>query len=137
MTPAQHWRDRLRESLLSARKSRDTTRDTTRVTAIRSALSAIDNAETPQADQTDTRIGGAIAGAVSGVGSTEVARRALSDAEIRGLIQAEVDERLTAADEYIANGRHERASELQSQAAVLTRALSQPNAGGCLSPVAR
>lgn len=121
MTPAQQWRDRLRESLLSARKSRDTTR----VTAVRSALSAIDNAETPQADHTDTRIGGAIAGAVSGVGATEAARRALSDAEIRGLIQAEVDERLTAADEYIANGRHERASDLQSQAAVLARVLSQ------------
>ncbi|MGW4095263.1 glutamyl-tRNA amidotransferase [Mycobacterium sp. NPDC004974] len=121
MTPAQHWRDRLRESLLSARKSRDATS----VTAIRSALSAIDNAETPQADQTDTRIGGPIAGAVSGVGSTEVARRALSDAEIRGLIQTEVDERLTAADQYIANGHHQRAADLQSEASVLTQVLSQ------------
>ncbi|WP_166903956.1 glutamyl-tRNA amidotransferase [Mycobacterium sp. DL440] len=119
MTPAQHWRDRLRESLLSARKSRDTIS----TAAIRSALSAIDNAETPRADQTDTRIGGSIAGAVSGVGSTEVARRALSDAEIRGLIQAEVDERLTAADEYNANGHHERASDLRSQAAVLSQTL--------------
>ncbi|WP_135453480.1 glutamyl-tRNA amidotransferase [Mycobacterium sp. DL99] len=121
MTPAQHWRDRLRESLLSARKSRDATS----VTAIRSALSAIDNAETPHADQTDTRIGGPIAGAVSGVGSTEVARRALSDAEIRGLIQTEVDERLTAADQYIANGHHERAADLQSEATVLAQMLSQ------------
>ncbi|MDF3338786.1 glutamyl-tRNA amidotransferase [Mycolicibacterium septicum] len=121
MTPAQHWRDHLRESLLAARKSRDTVG----VTAIRSALSAIDNAETPQADQTDTRIGGAIAGAVVGVGSTEVARRTLSDAEIRDLIQAEVDERLTAADEYIAHGHHERAADLQSQAAVLTQVLGQ------------
>ncbi|TVX98056.1 glutamyl-tRNA amidotransferase [Mycolicibacterium porcinum] len=120
MTPAELWRDRLREPLLSARKARDTIS----TAAIRSALSAIDNAETPQADQTDTRIGGAIAGAVSGVGSTEVARRVLSDAEIRSLIQAEVDERLTAADEYIANGHHERAADLQSEAAVLTRVLS-------------
>ena len=121
MTPAQHWRDRLRESLLSARKSRDTAG----VAAIRSALSAIDNAETPQADQTDTRIGGPIAGAVSGVGSTEVARKILSDAEIRDLIRAEVDERLSAADQYTANGRLERASDLRSQAAVLTQVLSQ------------
>jgi len=121
MTPAQHWRDHLRESLLSARKSRDTAS----VTAIRSALSAIDNAETPQADQTDTRIGGAIAGAVSGVGSTEVARRTLSDGEIRGLIQAEVDERLTAADQYIANGHRQRAADLQAQAAILTQVLGQ------------
>ncbi|MGA5545673.1 glutamyl-tRNA amidotransferase [Mycobacterium sp. NPDC051198] len=121
MTPAELWRDRLRESLQSARKARDTIS----TAAVRSALSAIDNAETPQADQTDTRIGGTIAGAVSGVGSTEVARRVLSDEEVRDLIQAEVDERLSAANEYIANGHHERASELQSEAAVLTRVLGQ------------
>ncbi|MEV0674782.1 glutamyl-tRNA amidotransferase [Mycobacterium sp. NPDC050441] len=121
MTPAHHWRDRLRQSLLAARKSRDT--DT--VSAIRSALSAIDNAETPQADQTDTRTGGPIAGAVSGVGSTEVARRELSNAEIRSLIQAEIDERLTAAEQYNANGHQSRAWSLQSQAAVLNEMLSQ------------
>ncbi|MFV8241648.1 glutamyl-tRNA amidotransferase [Mycolicibacterium peregrinum] len=125
MTPAELWRDRLRESLLSARKARDTNR----TAAIRSALSAIDNAETPQADQTDTRIGGAIAGAVSGVGSTEVARRVLSDDEVRDLLRAEIDERLSAASGYIANGHHERASELQSQAAVLAQVLGQPQEG--------
>ncbi|MGV0784582.1 hypothetical protein [Mycolicibacterium peregrinum] len=125
MTPAELWRDRLRESLLSARKARDTNR----TAAIRSALSAIDNAETPQADQTDTRIGGAIAGAVSGVGSTEVARRVLSDDEVRDLLRAEIDERLSAASGYIANGHHERASELQSQAAVLAQVLGQPPEG--------
>ena len=125
MTPAELWRDRLRESLLSARKARDTNR----TAAIRSALSAIDNAETPQADQTDTRIGGAIAGAVSGVGSTEVARRVLSDDEVRDLLRAEIDERLSAASGYIANGHHERASELRSQAAVLAQVLGQPQEG--------
>ncbi|OCB09106.1 glutamyl-tRNA amidotransferase [Mycolicibacterium porcinum] len=119
MTPAQHWRDRLRESLLAARKSRDTVS----VTAIRSALSAIDNAETPQADQTDTRIGGAIAGAVSGVGSTEVARRVLSDAEIRSLIQAEVDERASAADQFDAAGHPKRAAGLRQEIATLRRLL--------------
>ncbi|MGV0814095.1 glutamyl-tRNA amidotransferase [Mycolicibacterium boenickei] len=123
MTPAELWRTRLRESLLSARKSRDTTS----VAAIRSALSAIDNAETPLADQTDTRTGGAIAGAVSGLGSTEMARRVLSDDEVRDLIQAEVDERLTAAGEYIAGGHHSRAADLKSQAAVLTEMLVQPS----------
>ncbi|MCG7609166.1 MULTISPECIES: glutamyl-tRNA amidotransferase [Mycobacterium] len=121
MTPAELWRDRLRESLLSARKARDTNR----TAAIRSALSAIDNAETPRADQTDTRIGGPIAGAVSGVGSTEVARRALGDTEIRALIRAEVDERLTAADQYLAHGHRERAADLRSQATVLRQVLDQ------------
>ncbi|WP_066902938.1 glutamyl-tRNA amidotransferase [Mycolicibacterium houstonense] len=121
MTPAELWRERLRRSLLSARKSRDATG----VTAIRSALSAIDNAETPQPDQTDTRTGEAIAGAVSGVGSTEMARRVLSDDEVRVLIRAEIDERLVAADQYSANGHLDRASELLSQADVLTRLLGQ------------
>ncbi|MDG5768671.1 glutamyl-tRNA amidotransferase [Mycolicibacterium fortuitum] len=125
MTPAELWRENLRRSLLSARKARDTTS----ITAIRSALSAIDNAETPLPDQTDTRTGGPIAGAVSGLGSTEVARRVLSDREIRGLIQAEADERLAAAAEYIANGHDSRASDLQSQAAVLTRLLGQTPEG--------
>ncbi len=119
MTPAQLWREKLRESLLAARKSRDASS----VTAIRSALSAIDNAETPQPDQTDTRTGGTIAGAVSGVGSTEVARRVLTEDAVRDLIQAEVDERLTAAGQYIANGHPDRASDLQAQAIVLTRLL--------------
>ena len=125
MTPAELWRENLRRSLLSARKARDTNR----TAAIRSALSAIDNAETPQADQTDTRIGGAIAGAVSGAGSTEVARRVLSDDEVRDLLRAEIDERLSAASGYIANGHHERASELRSQAAVLAQVLGQPQEG--------
>ncbi|MGV0739044.1 glutamyl-tRNA amidotransferase [Mycobacterium syngnathidarum] len=121
MTPAQRWRDQLRESLLSARKSRDAAG----VAALRSALSAIDNAETPRAHQTDTRIGGPIAGAVSGVGSTEVARRTLGDAEIRALIQAEIDERLTAADQYLEHGHRERAADLRSQATVLRQVLDQ------------
>lgn len=119
MTPALHWRDTLRRSLLSARKLRDTAR----VAALRSALSAIDNAETPHAVTLATLPDGPIAGAVSGLGTTEVARRVLSDAEIRELIQSEVDERLDAADEYIVNGYHVRASDLRSQAAVLTQAL--------------
>ena len=119
MTSAQQWRDRLRRSLLAARKSRDTTS----VTAIRSALSAIDNAETPCPDRTDARTGGVIAGAVSGVGSTESARRVLTEDEIRTLIQAEIDERLTAANQYRVSGHPQRASALTAQAEVLAQLL--------------
>lgn len=119
MKPAQHWRDTLRRSLLSARKLRDTAR----VAAVRSALSAIDNAETPHAVTLGTLPDGPIAGAACGLGATEVARRVLSDADIRDLIQGEIDERLEAADEYVVNGYHVRASDLRSQAAVLVQAL--------------
>ncbi|BBX35903.1 GatB/YqeY [Mycolicibacterium mageritense DSM 44476 = CIP 104973] len=119
MTPAHHWRERLRQGLLSARKLRDTAR----IAALRSALSAIDNAETPAAVHLATLPDGPIAGAACGLGSTEVDRRVLTDAEIRDLIQTEIDERLQAADEYIVNGYHGRASDLRSQAAVLAQAL--------------
>ncbi|MGV9800759.1 glutamyl-tRNA amidotransferase [Mycobacterium sp. NPDC003449] len=118
MTPAAQWRDTLRQSLLSARKNRDTGT----VSALRSALSAIDNAETPDHGDLDVA-SGPIAGAVTGVGAAEVARRELSDADIRGLIQAEIDERLTAAGQYVSGGHHERAAELRTQVAVLRQLL--------------
>lgn len=119
MTPAQQWRDTLRESLLAARKARDTTR----VAALRCALSAIDNAETPDAVTLDGRTDGPVAGALSGLGAGEVARRELTDVEIRDLIQHEIDERLAAADQYTAGGHHPQAADLRSQAEVLTQAL--------------
>jgi hypothetical protein len=56
--PAAHWREKLRPLLLAARKERDATR----VSALRSALSAIDNAETPDAGHLDVPTGGTIAG---------------------------------------------------------------------------
>lgn len=117
MTPAQQWRDRLRESLPTALKARDTAR----VVAIRSALSAIDNAEA--CDAVPVATAGPIAGAASGLYAAEAARRVLSERDIRDLIQLEIDGRLSAADEYIANGYHVRASDLRSQAAVLGQTL--------------
>ncbi|MCV7155932.1 hypothetical protein [Mycolicibacterium brisbanense] len=119
MTPAQHWRDTLRRGLMSARKARGTPR----VVALRSALSAIDNAEAPQVAAVAAYSAGPFAASVPGLGATEVARLELSDAEIRRLIESEVDERLSAADEFVAAGYHVRAAELRSQAAVLVQAL--------------
>jgi uncharacterized protein YqeY len=112
---AQRWRQRLRDELLSARKSRDTVR----VSAVRSALSAIDNAETPDGVDLDAPSSGTIAGGVVGLGAAEVARRVLSDAEIRELVHTEIDERLTAARDFTAGGRTERAAMLRAEAAVL------------------
>jgi uncharacterized protein YqeY len=110
------WRARLREALLAARKDRDSTR----VSALRSALSAIDNAETPDGAQLDAPSSGAIANAVVGLGAAEVARRELSDAQIRELVRAEVDERMTAAQDFTAAGHMERAARLCTEAAVLS-----------------
>ena len=114
--PADEWRTRLRSALLAARKDRDTTR----TSALRSALAAIDNAETPDGVQLDAPSSGTIAGGVVGLGAAEVARRQLSDEQIRELLRAEVDERLSAADEFTAGGQAERATTLWEEAGVLT-----------------
>jgi uncharacterized protein len=114
--PADEWRTKLRGALLTARKDRDSTR----TSALRSALSAIDNAETPDAARVDGASSGTIAGAVTGLGGAEVARRQLSDEQIRALLSAEVDERLTAADDFAAGGHAERATTLREEAAVIT-----------------
>jgi uncharacterized protein len=114
MTAAQHWRRTLRDALLAARKDRDSTR----VSALRSALSAIDNAETPDDARVDAPSSGTIAGGVVGL-AAEVARRELSDAEIRELLRAEVDERLAAARQIDAS-HTELAATLRAGAAVLT-----------------
>lgn len=119
MAPAQHWRDTLRRGLMSARKARDTPR----VVALRSALSVIDNAEAPEVATVSACTAGPFAASVPGVGATEVARLELSDTEIRLLIESEIDERLSAADEFVTAGYHVRAAELRSQAAVLVQTL--------------
>jgi hypothetical protein len=119
MTPAQHWRDRLRQGLMSARKARDTPR----VVALRSALSAIDNAEAPAVTPVAAYAGRPFAQSVPGLGATEVARLELSDTEIRLLIESDIDERLSAADQFVAAGYHVRAADLRSQAAVLVQTL--------------
>ena len=110
--PAAHWRQTLRAQLLAARKDRDATR----VSALRSALSAIDNAETPDVD---VPAAGAIAASAAGLGAAEVQRRVLTEAEIRTLLRAEVDERLGAAEQMAGGGHSERASTVRAEAAVL------------------
>ncbi|WP_234834695.1 GatB/YqeY domain-containing protein [Mycolicibacterium stellerae] len=113
--PAETWRTLVRASLLAARKKRDSTR----ATALRSVLSAIDNAETPETVVPPGRASGAIAGAVAGLGSTEVTRRELSEEQIRDLVRSEIAERRSAADQFTAGGHAERAAALRAEMAVL------------------
>ena len=116
VTAAQIWRTTLRDALLAARKERDTTR----VAALRSALSAIDNAETPDGAEVDAPASAEIAGAVVGLGASEIARRELSDAQIRDLLRVEVEERLAAARQVRVGGHTERAAMLRAEAKVIT-----------------
>ncbi|MEZ0049090.1 uncharacterized protein YqeY [Mycobacterium sp. MAA66] len=115
--PAVRWRTTLRDQLLIARKARATVR----TAALRSALSAIDNAETPDIIVPKA---GAIADSASGLGAAEVTRRSLTDVEIRALIQTEIDERHSAAMTLLAAGHHDRVEQLGAEAAALADLLN-------------
>lgn len=110
-------RGRLRAELRVAMKARDTAA----VAALRSTLGAIDNAEAvapaagPAPDESP------IAGASVGVGSSEVARRELSEADVTAIVADEVRGLRAAAAEYTAAGRPEHAADVAHQATLLER----------------
>jgi uncharacterized protein len=110
-------RDRLRDGLPAAIKGRDGVA----VAALRSALAAIENAEAvaahPESPTEPTHA--RLAGTVAGVGAAEAERRPLTEAQVEGIVGAEVDERRTAADTYERAGRPEVARRLRAEADVL------------------
>jgi uncharacterized protein YqeY len=114
--------ERLRRGLTDALRERDLT--TARV--LRTALSAIANAEAQsQASEPPRNLqsSGSIAGAATGVGASEVARRTLDEAEIRGILESERAECLVAATELEARGAHRQVDALRAQAALLSEYL--------------
>lgn len=120
-TEPQHpdVRTRLRTGLREAMRARDAAT----VSAIRSALAALDNAEAvPVVGHNAVSAEGAhVASAAIGVGAAEAERAELSDAEVADILQREVDERRTAAREYSDGGRAEAAERLEAEAAALAR----------------
>ncbi|XVV13351.1 hypothetical protein ACQP2X_03040 [Actinoplanes sp. CA-131856] len=107
-------RQKLREALPAAMKARDRAA----VAALRATLAAIDNAEavsaeggTPKSLAIET---------LPGVGATEVARRVLTEEDVRRIVRAEADDREQAAAEYAGLGRPERAEQLRAEAGALT-----------------
>ncbi len=111
-TESPSLRARLRAALPDAMKRRDRAA----AAALRSALGAIDNAEA--VDVAEVRAG-AVESSPVGLGAAEVRRRELTEADIERIVRAEVDERLTAASEYEALGRSDRADQLRAEAATL------------------
>ena len=110
-------RQALRDALPGAMKARDTpTRN-----AIRSALAAIENAEALPVDEADTIVVTSehVAGAAVGVGAAEAQRRELDEEKILEIVSSERNERLMAAAELRALGQHDRATELETEAAAL------------------
>jgi uncharacterized protein YqeY len=113
-------REQLRASLGAAMRAKDTTA----TSALRSALSAIDNAEAVEVPRAPTSVTGPIAGAVLGVGAGEAPRRTLRPEEVVALVQSEIDELVSAAAHYEELGRVEAATRLRAEAAGLAAQLS-------------
>lgn len=131
-------RERLRRALPAAMKARDRTA----VTALRSALAEIDNAEAfdpdeaaaegmldllepagwepaePDADDEDAAHPG-FAGTVAGVGATEVERRSLTPKQVEGIVRAEIETREEAATVLEGVGKPEHAERLRAEGKVL------------------
>ena len=89
------------------------------MSALRSILGAIDNAEAADPDAAPDVEAGAIAGGVAGLGAGEVARRQLSAADLVAVLREESSERRTAAGEYREIGQIDAAAALDAEADVI------------------
>ena len=119
LTDVQGLREQLRADLKTVMKARDAAT----VSALRTTLAALDNAEAVVVSDASARVSGAIAGAQSGVGSTEVSRRVLSLAEMRAILETQVAERVSAAADYKRLGRDDESERLRQEADVVRRYL--------------
>jgi hypothetical protein len=115
---------RLRDELRSAIK----VRDRLAMTALRSAIAAIDNAGavpvSPAAER--GRVSPAAERGLAieqspGLGGAEAERRALTEADVIRIVQAEITDREDAARTYATAGQADRADLLLAEAAVLRR----------------
>lgn len=110
---------RLRHALRTAVKSKDTVA----VSALRSALSAIANAEAVPAQDVSSRSAGAhVAGGTAGLASAEAERRILTAEETAAIVAEEITERQAAARQYEGAGHPDRASRLRHEADVIQSA---------------
>ncbi len=101
------------------------------ISALRSALSAIANAEAAPAPTSQATIGGPhFAGSATGLGAGEAPRRNLSSARIDEIVRSEILERQAAAQEYEQAGHADRAARLRSEAQVLVEAVLDDSQSG-------
>jgi uncharacterized protein YqeY len=104
-------RDRLRRALPEAIKARDSVA----VSALRSALAAIENAEAVDVARPQR----GWSPAPFGSGANEVERRRLTQVEMAGIVRAEAADRRVAAAEYERAGEREHAQRLRAEAEIL------------------
>lgn len=111
---------RMRQALPEAMRARDKAA----VSALRSTLAALDNAEAVPADEVEPR-GSALEQSPVGVGATEAARRELSEHLVVDVVRAEAAERLDVAARLTAPAHADRAARLRAEADVLLRFLDE------------
>ncbi len=118
----------LRQRISTALRAAMLAQDRIAVSALRSALAALANAEAvrtdPNADTPNAATHPRLAGTTAGVGATDVERRVLDDDEQRRIVQAEIDERLAAASQSDMGGRPDRGVQLRAEAEVLATHLN-------------
>ncbi|MCZ0206297.1 hypothetical protein ACIG54_04740 [Streptomyces achromogenes] len=100
-------------------------RDKAAVSALRATLAALDNAEAVPVSEAALR-GVALEQSPVGAGTTEAARRELSEREVIDVVRAEAGERLDAAAQLTAPAHADRAARLRAEADVLLRLLDGP-----------
>ena len=120
--PGAGTRARLRLALAEALRARDMVT----VSALRSALGAIGNAEAVEPGAAAPTGTGSphVAGAAAGVGAAEAQRRRLSAADIGQIVLEEARERERAARDYERAGHADRAGRLRREAQVLLAVLA-------------
>ncbi|MGL5909136.1 MAG: hypothetical protein ACRCZP_03980 [Phycicoccus sp.] len=113
----------LRERLSAAVPVALRARDRVALSALRSALAAVANAEAVPVESAPGA--GALEHAVLGVGAADVPRRELTEDDVRGVVAAEVAEREVVALTLDAS-RPDDASRLRAEAAVMRHHLDAP-----------
>ncbi|WOX15955.1 hypothetical protein [Streptomyces sp. N50] len=108
-------------------------RDRAAVSALRTTLAALDNAEAVPVEETELR-GLAVEQSPVGAGATEAARRELSEDGVVEVVKAEAAERLEAAAQLTAPVHAHRAAQLRAEAAVLLHFLDGPGTSPVVPP---
>lgn len=120
--PPDDIRTRLRRALGVALKARDAGA----VSALRSAMSAIGNAEAVDPVSRPAGTGSThFAGTMTGLGAGEAQRRQLTEADADAIVGQEAAEREAAASEYERGGRAAEAARLREGARALIAALER------------
>lgn len=94
-------------------------RNSRAISALRTAIAAIDNAESVDSTAATAPASTHIAGATIGLGTAEVPRRSLSPAQVHAILRAQIDDRSAEADRYETLGQIEAAEGLRGEAQIV------------------